>query len=281
MKYITQPHHMGRLALVLAGALVTTAAMSAAADVARLSDDGNKTGEQAPDTGARPVDRASDDTVRLARFEYISGKVTWRPDSNAEWSTAKNNMAVRQGAEIWASEGARAEIRFSDGSLVRVGNGVIVLKALYSDDQGEYTELHLISGLVRVQPKQERSVFEVTTPTVSVKTSGPSRVRIGVTDVVEVAVRRGRAVVEGSLGKTALVSGEFLSLRPSDKEYVHRSLPEPDSWERWNDERDRVLSGTYHATSYLPGYYPPSIGLSLDVPIFLDRHHFHGGRRRW
>jgi hypothetical protein len=281
MKYYQRPLHLGGLALVLAGALVTSGAMNAAADVTRTPDDGYKVGETAQDSGAQPADRVSDNTVRVARFEVISGKVTWRPDSNHEWAAAKTSVVLRQGAEIGASDGARAEIRFSDGSLVRVGNGVIVLKSLFSDDQGEYTEVHVQSGLMTVLPRQQRSVFEVTTPTISVKTAGPSRVRIGVTDVVDVAVRKGRAVVEGRLGKTTLVSTEFLSLRPSDKEYVVQSLPPPDSWERWNDERDRILFGTYRSATYRPAYYPPSVWFSLDIPVSPERHRSREGRRRW
>jgi hypothetical protein len=215
--------------------------------------------------------------VRLARLEYVSGKVTWRPDTHADWSTARVNLSLGQGAEIWTSDGGRAEIRFSDGSLLRSANGVVILKSLFTDDQGEFTQVQVLSGLATVRPRQERSVFEIETPSVSVKTSGPSRVRVGVTDVVEVGVHSGRAVVEGSIGKTTLMSGEFLRSRSGDKEYVVRSLPEPDSWERWNDERDRVLAGGPRPGGYRPGFPPPSIWIGLDFPIFTG--HFH--HRRW
>ena len=280
MRKIERHFTSGCRAALIVAAVVMCGVTNACAGQTSRSDDGYKVGEAARVTPDRQADRAPS-TVRLARFEYVSGKVTWRPDSSAEWSAAKNSLPLRQGAEIWAAEGARAEIRFSDGSLLRVGNGVVTLKSLYSDEQGEYTEVRVLSGLVTVRPKQENSVFEFTTPTVTVKTMGPAaRVRIGVTDVMEVGVRKGRAVVEGSLGKTALISGEFLSVRNSDKEYVHRSLPQPDSWERWNDERDRLLIAGRPAGAR-PGYYPASVWFSLDIPVYPDHRHFREGRHRW
>ena len=47
----------------------------------------------------------------MARFAYIKGDVTWRPDSSASWSKATNNLPLRQGAEITVNKGGRADIQ--------------------------------------------------------------------------------------------------------------------------------------------------------------------------
>ena len=57
--------------------------------------------------------------VRLARISYVRGNVTWRSEESSDWSAATRNLPLRQGAQIWVSEGGRAEIQFDDGSLLR------------------------------------------------------------------------------------------------------------------------------------------------------------------
>ena len=69
-----------------------------------------------------PTDPKTQGPVRMARFAYVQGNVTWRPDSAASWSKATNNLPLRQGAEIMVTEGGRAELQFDDGSALRLGD---------------------------------------------------------------------------------------------------------------------------------------------------------------
>src|SRR5689334_18849284 len=63
----------------------------------------------------------NDGPVRLARFSYVNGGVSWRRCDRDDWATAALNMPIRQGAEIWVPEGSRAELQFDDGSRMRLG----------------------------------------------------------------------------------------------------------------------------------------------------------------
>lgn len=209
---------------------------------------------------------------RQARFEYLSGKVTWRADENAIWKKANPNEPLKQNAQVWVTEGGRAELRFEDGSLLRLGNdSIVTLQTLYRDDQGPFTEIKLVSGIAALEVRPEKSVYQVDAPFLTVKTSGPSAVRIGANDTIEVGVRRGHATIEGAQGKERLNSGDFVSLSNSKSPYTLRPLPAPDSWDRWNDARDRQLAGivpsypVYRAAPVL--YGPPPFWLSLDFPI--------------
>jgi len=215
---------------------------------------------------------------RQARFEFLSGKITWRPNDNAVWANAKQNQPLRQGAQVWVAEGARAEVRFDDGSLLRLGSGaVVVLKTLYSDDQGEFTQINMVSGLVTMLPKQPSSLFEVDTRMLSVKATGPARIRVGVSNITEVGVRRGQATVEGGSRKTTLRAGEYLALEDGASPFTHQPLPAEDSWERWNDARDRALyAGRYPGRAYGPAY-GPAVGVFLGFPIGGHGRHWH----RW
>ena len=210
--------------------------------------------------------------IRQARIEYVSGKVTWRADENATWKKASRNEPLKQNAQIWVTEGGRAELRFEDGSLLRLGNdSIVTLQTLYRDDQGPFTEIKLVSGIATLEVRAEKSVYQVDAPFLTVKTSGPSGVRIGADDVIEVGVRRGHATIEGAQGKETLYSGDFVSLSSSKAPYTLRALPAPDSWDRWNDARDRELAGIapgYPVYRTAPVIYgPPSFWLSLDFPF--------------
>ena len=191
--------------------------------------------QPSPSVGAGPI--------RLARFSYVKGNVTWRTSDNAAWSPASVNLPIRQGAQVWVTDGGRAEVQFDDGSLLRLGSGAVVtLQTLFSDADGEFTELQMSDGLATLELRASKSIYQMDTPLVSVKSEGPSKVRIGVDSDVEVAVQGGRAAVEGSGHKTVLEAGGYLDIPDADAAFSAGRLPDADSWDRWNDGRDRQLA---------------------------------------
>lgn len=195
--------------------------------------------------------------IRLARFSFVQGNVTWRMNDGAAWSLASVNLPLRQGAEIWVTNGGRAEVQFDDGSLLRLGNGAVMrLQTLYSDMDGEFTELNLSEGLSALELRGTPSIYQVDTPFVSVKSEGPSKVRVGVDGSVEVAVRLGKATVEGNGAKTTLSRGNYLGLAEASSAYSVNPLPDEDSWDHFNDDRDQQLADAES------GYrLPPDIAL--------------------
>ena len=289
--------------LVITGAALATLASVGlcAGTAAQAQDGGYQVGERTQD---KTIDAPRKDTAtadntrrteekRLARIEYVTGKVTWRTDDAAKWNKATTHLALREGAQIWAEEGGRAEVRFDDGSLLRLGNdAVVTLQTFSSDDKGEYTRIKLLSGVATLVPKVEYSVYQVDTPFNSVTASGPGRVRIGVGNTIEVGVRSGRAVVEGgSAGKSTLYAGDFVATRAADTSYTVHNLPAEDSWERWNNDRDHIVNRdpaypVRYAPEYAPAYPYPVYGptssfwLSLDFPFggYYRPHYYGYGR---
>ncbi|MCW3054841.1 MAG: FecR family protein, partial [Chthonomonadales bacterium] len=243
---------------------------------ALAQDDGYHVGEDKtipPPAAAKPT---RSPTHRVARIDYLSGKITYRSKESENWQRMKINDALLEGGQLKVEEGARVEISFDDGSILRLGsNAVITLQTVFVDDQGEYTQIKMNSGIAMLEPREERSVFEIDTPTLTVKTMGPSRVRIGVDSAVEVALSRGRANLEGSQGKTTLDSGDFVLMHSADTLYNIKALPSPDSWERWNEDRDlkRTAQPYPDRRSSPPSRAGLSIFFSLGFPIY-------GGDRR-
>lgn len=181
--------------------------------------------------------------VRLARFSYINGSVSWRPSEDVDWADASLNLPLRQGGEIWVSPGGRAEVQFDDGSILRLGSGgIATLQTLFSDDRGEFTEIKVTNGLASLRVKSKLSEFQVDSPLVSVKAFGPAKLRVGAEDGVEVAVQEGEARIEGDRGKVTMETGEYLDLRDDKSDYAVRDLPAPDSWDQFNNARDEQLS---------------------------------------
>src|SRR5580704_10718782 len=70
-------------------------------------DAGYAVGENGPADSAAADPAATANTtagpVRLARFSYIKGTVTWRPDESSDWAAAPDNLPLKQGAQIWVT----------------------------------------------------------------------------------------------------------------------------------------------------------------------------------
>ncbi len=222
-----------------------------------------RTGENTPhkdqpfteDTQVDPPvsDPKTQGPVRMARFAYIKGDVSWRPDSTANWSKATNNLPIRQGAEIMVHEGGRADLQFDDGSALRLGNGAVAtLKVLFSDDKGEFSEITLTEGLATLHSRHTDAVYQVDTPMASVKFSGESQVRFGVDGGSEIAVQQGSAAVEGSVGKTTVTAGNYLYLRDATAPYTTHRIPNSDTWDQWNSERNKLIDGKSETAKHVP-----------------------------
>ena len=209
-----------------------------------LPDNGYKIGESADAKKQVTVNKNArkDVTKQQARLEDLQGNVTWRPDETASWQKARRKQHLGIGAQIWVTGVGHAELSFEDGSLLRLGNGAVVtLQTIARDAPDEVTRIKMSSGLATLLTGQGATGYDINTLFLNVKVAGVSRVRIGVADTVEVGVRHGLATVEGKQGKTLLHSGSFISVRSKEAPYDLRGLPRPDTWERWNDERDYRL----------------------------------------
>ncbi|HEY3333209.1 MAG TPA: DUF6600 domain-containing protein [Capsulimonadaceae bacterium] len=246
-----------QLSLVWVSAMLLNAAVGAAS----ASEYINTTDLQPASTGYRVTDDPSPGApsaaeqqgpVRLARFSYVNGNVTWRSSDATDWSTATVNLPLRQGAQIWVTNGGRAEIQFDDGSMLRLGHGAVAtLTTLFSDADGEYTEVQLNEGLAALSLRHAHSLYQINTPFASVKADGPAKVRVGVDSSVELAVREGTAFVEGDGGTATLHKGSYVDIASKSSSFNVASVPSADSWDRWNDDRDKFLTDSDNG-KYLP-----------------------------
>jgi hypothetical protein len=181
--------------------------------------------------------------VRIARVSFLNGDVTWRTDSSSDWSDATVNLPIREGAQISVPNDGRAEVQFDDGSLLRIAAGsVVTLQSLYSDSQGEFTELALQSGTATMHLMNQYGVFQIDTPDGSVKASGPARIRVDDTEDLKVGVQEGKATVTNSSGENTLHVGDFGELASAGASAKVMDLPEQDAWDQFCDSRDQLVA---------------------------------------
>ena len=220
---------------------------------------------QGTDTTQNGDDATNAGPVRMAWFKVITGDVTWRADSGLDWSAASINLPIRQGAQVYVPTGGRAEVQFDDGSEMHLGGGATAtFHNLYSDAEGEFTQITLKDGIASFRLKNKLSVYQVDTPLVSVKAVGPARIRVGVHDIVEVGVRYGSATVEGDQDKATIPAVGFLTIRDTTSPFVVTKLPPDDTWEKWVQKRYTAASATNGASKQ---NLPPDIYL---VSPYLD-----------
>ncbi len=207
--------------------------------------------------------QSNDGPVRLARFKSVRGDVSWRPDDQSEWSQAVSNLPLRQGAQISVANGSRAEVQFDDGSHLWMGSGAVVtLRSLYSDSEGEFTELTLHNGTVGLGLRNDRSVYQVDTSFLAVDSAGPARFRIDSKYGVQVRDRQGRITVKGDQGKATLNPGDYLSVRSDRDSYHVTSAPAPDSFDNWTS--DSYLHETRYWRSPDRNYVPSDVAIVSD-----------------
>lgn len=182
--------------------------------------------------------------VRLAHFSFVQGRVLFRADSSGEWTDATVNMPLREGAQITTDADARAEIQFDDGSTLRLtDSAVVTFKSLYSDADGEFTELSLTDGTASIHVLSRYSVYQVDTPDGDVKAAGPAKVRMDAASYLEAGVSDGTATLttlDG--GDVQLQAGDLAEIKPDQQAPVIEDLPAPDDWDQFCDSRDAAMA---------------------------------------
>ena len=180
--------------------------------------------------------------VRLARFSFVEGNVTWRANSTLDWTEGSINLPLQQGAQVWVEKGGHAEIQFDDGSVLRLAGGSIAtMQTLDSDEKGEYTQINLSQGLGYMRLLSKLSEYEIVTPQASVRAYGPAKVRVGTSDETEIGVSEGEARVEGPNGAVTLQEQDYVAVDGGTSRYEVRRLPGSDRWDNYNDDRDQAL----------------------------------------
>jgi hypothetical protein len=182
-----------------------------------------------------------DPPARVARLNYETGPVSFRPGSIEDWTPAVPNYPLTAGDHLWTDLGGQAELHV--GSTAIRMNQQTALSFLNLDDRT--VQLSLTQGTIhlRIRNLREDEVFEVDTPNASLSLLRPGEYRIqtdGDSAVSTVALPGGE--VEVTAGGTAFPVHARQSARIAGvdgRTYDLVDLPPPDAFDRWCQDRDR------------------------------------------
>ena len=182
-----------------------------------------------------------DPPTRVARLNYETGMVSFRPGSIEDWAPASPNYPLTTGDHLWADRDAQAEMHIGS-TAVRMGPET-ALSFLNLDDRT--AQLSLTAGTIHVRLRSlgDDQSFEVDTPNVAITLLRPGDYRIsadGENAVSFLSVRAGDA--ELTAGGTAFPVHPRQAARITGTDSVSRDLvdvPPPDAFDAWCQGRDR------------------------------------------
>jgi hypothetical protein len=209
--------------------------------------------------GASAMADAGDPPSRVARLNYLSGPVSFRPGSVEDWTAASLNYPLTAGDRLWTDAGAQTEMHIGSTALRMAPETALAFLNL--DDRT--VQISLTQGTLNVHLRflAPDEVFEVDTPSVSVSLLRPGDYRIdadGEHNLAAVAVRGGEAEVGG--GGAAFTVHPRESARISGLESVSQEigpLPPPEGFDNWcalRDRREEQSISASHVGREMTGY---------------------------
>ncbi len=211
-------------------------------------------------TSAFGQDQAQDPPSRVARLNYMSGTVSFRPGTVDEWTAATVNYPLYNGDHLWADRDARTELHVGSTAL-RMGPET-ALAVLNLDDR--MVQLSLTSGTLHVRLRflGDGESFEVDTPNSAVTLLRAGEYRLFVDadrNLTAVTVRGGDAEVTGGGQAFTLHARESAQFAGAVDNFSSRldPAPPPDDFEFWCQQRDRreeQSQSVSHVSREMTGY---------------------------
>jgi len=223
-----------------------------------LAQDQPASGPNDPQQQQQEPDGQYEQGRGVARISVLNGEVSVRRGDSGDVVAGAVNGPLMANDSILTGSSARAEVQLDTGNLIRVGpNSEVRFSGL--DIRGFQIQVAAGTVIYRVlRPSQAQA--EVDTPSVAVHPLGQGIYRVSVRDdgTSEITVRTGEAEIFSPHGSERLEVGRTMYARgaASDPEFQVVDAIAPDSWDRWNGERDQYLlrSRSYeHVSRDVPG----------------------------
>src|SRR5712692_7056290 len=208
---------------------------------------------------ARPAFSYDDPPIRVARLNYLEGRVSFQPGGETDWAWATLNRPMTAGDSLWTGNGSRAEMHIGS-TAIRVG-GQTSVSFLNLDDRTVQIQLNSGTIGVRVRNLYRGGVFEVDTPNLAFTVLRRGDYRITADpegSFTTITLRDGQGQITGG-GQAFLVDGGS-QVQVSGTDYISYDiydLPGRDSFDQWSYDRelreDRSRSARY-VSPELTGY---------------------------
>jgi len=190
-----------------------------------------------------------------ARVGIINGQVSLMRGDSGEWVAAIVNAPVMQGDTVATAGHSRTEVQLDFANMMRLDqNAQVKIAALV---QGRI-QIQVANGAVDYTVfKGSEANAEIDTPNMAVIPQGPGvyRIQIDGDSQTEVTVRKGRVQVSTPQGSTNVEAGQVIYVRGMENpEYQVANARPFDEFDRWNEQRDRVIDQA-QSWQYTNRYY--------------------------
>ena len=193
----------------------------------------------------------------VARISVLNGDVSVRRGDSGDVVAAAINAPLMADDRVLTASSARAEVQLDSANLIRIGaNAEVRFSALDLRN----SQLQIAAGTVTfrvLRPSQAQ--IELDTPSIAVRPlrEGIYRITVKEDGTSEVTVRLGEAEIDSQRGGERLQAGQTMNARgpASDPEFQIVQANPPDSFDRWNDERDRYLERSQSYQRVSPDVY--------------------------
>lgn len=180
----------------------------------------------------------------VARISVINGDVSVRRGDSGDVVAAALNAPLVVQDRLLTSSSSRAELQFDSSNVLRVGS--IAEVRLTGMEYKNYQIQLAIGTITFTSLRSGDGQVEIDTPSVAVRPTKQGAYRITVREdgSSEITVRAGEAEIASQSGTERLGQGQTMLARgnPSDPEFQMTQAGPIDSWDQWNEERDRYIT---------------------------------------
>lgn len=184
-------------------------------------------------------------TSGVARISLIHGDVSTQRGDSGDWATAALNQPMVSSDKISTGVSSRTEVQLDSANILRLSDSTLASVASLSRTQ---IQIQVERGLIDYTVfKNTEADAEIDTANVAVRPSqrkdGVYRVEINAEGETQVIVRKGSAEISTPQGSTQVEKGQMVIVRGEGSETVYRlaEAPAKDSWDSWNNDRDRTI----------------------------------------
>ena len=193
----------------------------------------------------------------VARVSLINGEVSTMRGDSGDWMATTVNAPLAQGDKVSTGLNSRAEIQLDHSNIIRL------------DQQTEVRIATLSNARIQVQVARGRLNFtllsgneadvEIDTPNVALRPleEGIYRLQVNSDSETEIICRKGKAEILTPEGSSRIGKNDQIIVRGTENaQYRIVKAPGNDDWDRWNKDRDHVISDAQsweHANRYYTG----------------------------
>ena len=206
-----------------------------------------------------PRQQGQPDAPGAARLSYICGDVSTQHSDSSEWVAATLNTPIVGGDHVSTGNGARAEIELDNANVLRMSDQSTANIVNLSPTQ---MQLQVGEGLVNFDVlRGSEADVEIQTPNVAIHPQmgeGSFRILVNSDGETIVDVRRGSAEISTPQGSTRVDKNQRITIEgdADNAQYRVSGAPGNDDWDRWNSDRDRVITSAEswrHTNPYYTG----------------------------